>query len=305
MKLYEILKMYQYKGEVVMHIEDDIKPSLGLTGKYPKIYDFKRRVLNVAQEEIKKYTDIRFDYKIADKKGKTPISYRFSIESNRPTKLPKALLEKFDAQKKKASTKLLLPIEGGESIEISDTYIYDTLKKWGGKDAATKKLLATYDRNVLNYQITHLKRLIGSGKEIGNPFAWLTKALKENYRDSVQDQKKQHRLKAQTEQRSLFEKQEKESLLKKTEKDYYRQVRVLCDDLLAADSDLLAATVDGLKATIVIRRGIQKGKTPLEMYENKFTTGTIQNNLMAQFPDFFKALNDKYLPEIARLKKQT
>jgi len=50
MKLYEILKSYQYQGAIVLDIEEDIKPSLGLANKYRKYYDFRRRVLDPVQE---------------------------------------------------------------------------------------------------------------------------------------------------------------------------------------------------------------------------------------------------------------
>ena len=54
--------------------------------KYRDACDFRRKVLKPAQEELEEYTDLRFEYEVAKKRGKTPISYRFRVFKNVPKK---------------------------------------------------------------------------------------------------------------------------------------------------------------------------------------------------------------------------
>lgn len=86
-RLYELLKRHQFKGNCEFTIEK-IKFYLGLEGRYPKFYDFKRWVLVPAQKEITKYTDIRFEYQAAKKRGKKILSLRFLIYENKPEYTP-------------------------------------------------------------------------------------------------------------------------------------------------------------------------------------------------------------------------
>ncbi len=69
-RLYEVLKRHQYKGECEITVEK-LKFYLGIEDKYPKFYEFKRWVLIPSQKEIGQYTDIRFEFRPAkkDKKG--------------------------------------------------------------------------------------------------------------------------------------------------------------------------------------------------------------------------------------------
>lgn len=92
-RLYEVLKRHQFKGECLLKVEE-IKFYLGLEHQYDKYYDFKRYVIQSAQSEIKKYTDISFDFEPASKIGKRVVSLRFKIKDNIPEEtLPEHLIE--------------------------------------------------------------------------------------------------------------------------------------------------------------------------------------------------------------------
>jgi len=97
LRLYEVLKRYQFKGECEITVEK-VKFYLGLENRYPKFYEFKRWVLIPSQKEIEKYTDIRFDFLPARKEGKRILSLRFIIHENQPQYTPDTikLLSKID-----------------------------------------------------------------------------------------------------------------------------------------------------------------------------------------------------------------
>ncbi len=90
-RVYEILKRHEFKGSCVLSVEN-LKFYLGLQGSYEAFYDFKRNVLFKAQKELKKYTDISFDFEPAKKKGKSVLSLKFTIRPNEPKAVSKKQL---------------------------------------------------------------------------------------------------------------------------------------------------------------------------------------------------------------------
>ncbi|WP_236620436.1 replication initiation protein [Geobacillus thermopakistaniensis] len=50
--MYELLKRWQYMGEVVIRL-DDLRMMVGAGDKYSEYHNFKKRVLNPAKKEIK------------------------------------------------------------------------------------------------------------------------------------------------------------------------------------------------------------------------------------------------------------
>lgn len=89
-RMYEILKRYEFKKQVTLTV-DKLKFFLGIPDKYPEFYEFKRRILKPAQEELLKYTDLSFTYEPVKKEGKKVITLRFIINENVPEEQPDAL----------------------------------------------------------------------------------------------------------------------------------------------------------------------------------------------------------------------
>lgn len=307
MKLYEILKMYQYLGEVTIHIEDDLKPSLGLANKYPKIYELKRRVLDVAQKEIAKYTDISFEYEVAAKRGKTPISFLFKIYAHRPTDLPPKILDKFKAEGGERKV-LELPFtnEGTVDNKKSDfPYIYTTLEGWGGKENHITNLIEGHGKEGIEYQIRHLQRILKVGKKkVLNPFAWFVKALQEDYRDTVQDAKNQKKVQIIEKKKKVEKREELEARLKRLNSEYFKEKSAYCDILVKKDATTLSETVESMRGSLTLKKGFQAGNTPAEMYADDWMRGSIQAKLEERYPDHFAALKKKYDTPIEVLKKK-
>lgn len=95
-RMYEILKQYQTKGERILTI-DELKALLGIgKDEYPRFGDFKKWVLNVCQKALEEYTDIKFTYEPHGKKGKGGkiLTLKFKIKKNDNYKDP-LLLDTF------------------------------------------------------------------------------------------------------------------------------------------------------------------------------------------------------------------
>ena len=76
-RLYEILKSYEYKHNIILTI-DELKKQLFAT-KYTRYPDFKRYVLEKALKEIDDLSDLNVSYKII-KEGRTFTKIQFSIQ---------------------------------------------------------------------------------------------------------------------------------------------------------------------------------------------------------------------------------
>lgn len=91
-RLYELLKRHEYhKEHGIIFKVDYLKRLLGIEDKYPEYYEFKRWVLQSAQEELERYTDIRFLCSEYEKEGKRVVSIKFEIFENEPLERPETL----------------------------------------------------------------------------------------------------------------------------------------------------------------------------------------------------------------------
>lgn len=75
-RLYEILKSYEWKKTVEMEI-DNLKRMLKAE-HYTRFYDFKKKVIEISMREIDDYTDLKVEYTLK-KKGKQFTSIVFQI----------------------------------------------------------------------------------------------------------------------------------------------------------------------------------------------------------------------------------
>ncbi len=84
-RIYEILKANQYKGEANYTIEE-LKTMLGIeTGKYKQIGHFNNKVLIPAHKEINDKTDLKYSMTL-QKKGRKIIGMWFFIKKHNPSK---------------------------------------------------------------------------------------------------------------------------------------------------------------------------------------------------------------------------
>lgn len=78
-RLYEILKSYQWCHEVTLELEG-LKTSM-FAENYKNFKDFRNRVLDVAVREINQYSDIDVEYEPITK-GRKTVALRFMIKDN-------------------------------------------------------------------------------------------------------------------------------------------------------------------------------------------------------------------------------
>lgn len=154
-RLYEVLKRYQFKGECEITI-DKIKFYLGIENRYSKFYEFKRWVLIPSQREIEKYTDIKFEFKPAKKEGKKIISLKFIISENEPHFKPETLqlLSKIDPKAgealKKNKVQTTFSFQKEEGVSNSRANALDFLVAKGVNKTFVKEQIFTHPK--INYE---------------------------------------------------------------------------------------------------------------------------------------------------------
>jgi len=129
-RIYEILKCNEFKKQGFIEIEvEELRKLIKAENVYPKYNDFKRYIVERTQKELKKISDIHFDFEEI-KTGRKVTALRFIIRSNKTNN--KAHDEVCSDSESKCTNeeKELLSmvksifkedIEGGEAKSILDT----------------------------------------------------------------------------------------------------------------------------------------------------------------------------------------
>ena len=78
LRLYELLKSYEYLGKYEVSLEQ-LRKTMMLETEYPKTNDFKRYVIDKALDEINVYTDLSVSYEVV-KQGRTIAGFNFTIQ---------------------------------------------------------------------------------------------------------------------------------------------------------------------------------------------------------------------------------
>lgn len=85
-RIYEILKCNEFKQQGFIEIEvEDLRKLLKAENIYPRYNDFKRKVLEQTQRELRKLSDISFDFEEI-KTGRKVTALKFYIHSNKVNK---------------------------------------------------------------------------------------------------------------------------------------------------------------------------------------------------------------------------
>ncbi len=173
-RLYDLLKQYERIGERTMEIEQ-MKDIFDISGKYPKYKDLRVRIIQPAQEEINKKTDISFDF-FPIKKGRKVESIRFEIHKNRPE----------------------VTLDNPEETNPQAKTLFQKLLRYGVQEKSARELVGNYENDRVKWHIAEYEnRMKGETKPEG--VGWLVKGIKEDYRP----------------QKNIFEKVEKDEREKK------------------------------------------------------------------------------------------
>ncbi|MFE8701126.1 replication initiation protein [Cytobacillus sp. FJAT-54145] len=170
-RIYELLKEKEwisnpvtkdgktYKTSRVIRVED-LRHLLNIPDdKYKLMKHFRESVLDQAQKELKKETDIVFEYEVYKKKGRKIDSFIFYINENPKFKKPQI------------------------DIDTTTTDLQDILHKlvrYGVRQKKAIDLIETFDYHYLDANIRYVLQDVATD-DVQNLAGYLIKAIEENY----------------------------------------------------------------------------------------------------------------------------
>ncbi|WP_443660576.1 replication initiation protein [Clostridium algidicarnis] len=169
-RIYEILKCNEFKKQGYIEIElEELKKLLRTEGMYHQYQDFKRKVIMQAQKEIKKLTDISFEFEEI-KTGRKVTALRFIIKSNKTKN--KALDEACATTEGKSTNK-----EEKRSTELINEIKAIFKEKIDGLEAKSILDTAKGDINIIKEKY----EIVSQMKEVGSVVGTMIDAIKKDY----------------------------------------------------------------------------------------------------------------------------
>ena len=165
-----ILKCNEFKKQGYIEIEvEELRKLLKADNIYPRYNDFKRKVLEQTQKELKKISDINFDFDEI-KTGRKVTALRFYIHQNRMKSINNAMIIEEvsatvseDNEQEKEDIEKIIYMMKAESIKE-----LDAIKIYRAANGYINKIQEKYN---LSKSMPGIKNIVG----------WMIKAIQEDY----------------------------------------------------------------------------------------------------------------------------
>ncbi len=298
-RIYELLKQYQKIGqrkfvlqelkEIIGVIEEiDVNGKKTIKDNYPLYGNFRQRVLLKAQRDLKKFTDISFEFEQI-KKGRAVQEIVFFISLNEPVQKP-IVASKKAAPKSKTK-------EHDESLVVE---IHKIVEEWVSKSVVRKWVKAYPEiqiRNAVNYTLNQLK----SGKDIPNVGGYLQTMVKEEKILDINELKREKAIQKKKKQKS--DKQTKKNLeasLKMLYLDLMKEEEELIEKIFANNPQAESQVLEAVKSSRF--SNFNKKLSLEENLKNQMFKASFRNTVKMLFPLQFEQLQQHYLPQVDSLK---
>ncbi|NJN35087.1 MAG: replication initiation protein [Saprospiraceae bacterium] len=204
-RMFEILKSYEYLGAVTLEVEQ-LKTVLELGDKYKLYADFRRYVIDKAQEDLTKFCDITFDYEEI-KQSRRVSEIRFMIKKNQVEKNDSALLRHSSKKNRQSEPFFSEEKRVGEVVENTDwAELSERVNTWWGV-SKTEFLKRAKDKTPSDVEVainfTKEKMQEGKAKNPAGVFLdALTKGFK-TFKQHADEQKKDLKARAEAQKAKI------------------------------------------------------------------------------------------------------
>ncbi len=299
-RIYELLKQYEKIGTRKFDLEE-LKQIIGvveemdengkktLKDSYPLFGNFKQRVLLKAKKDLKKYTDISFEFE-PFKRGRKVAGLKFFIYPNNPER------------KAKGPTIKSSKIDTIANEQDTFLELYAKVSQWIGKEAF-QKLFSEYPEAQVRRAITYTLNRLKKGDVIQNVAGHIVAMTKEkNLVDTIEIKKDAIKLKkakqAENNERKLKLENQKKDLLEKWQKNTDAIIQAIFLEI----PDKKAEILEFLQSNKISR---YKPELSLEEnFQNPFVRVAFRNRVKDEFANRFEALDTRYNKEIKELQEQ-
>lgn len=295
-RLYELLKQYERIGsrkfelqelkEIIGVIEEiDNNGKKSLKDNYPLFGNFKQRVLLKAQKDLKKFTDIQFEFD-PFKRGRKVVGVVFTIRANNGT--PRS--------SKVMTLKNVHPKQG----LIDDLYLL--VKDYVGKKVV-EKWVDDYPefqvREGINYTVAQLK----NGVKIDNVGGYLHSMIRQKivFNPIKEKVEKKKKAKEKVEQDAL-KKEELKLQLKVVYNEVQEKETAIIEEICNINPEAGPTAMEQVSNHPIAREQYDPSLSDEENLKSRVVRITFINAIRKQFPAKFKSLDKIYDAKIKRLK---
>jgi len=297
-RIYELLKQYQKIGkrkffvqelkEVIGVIEEiDVNGKKKYKDNYPLYGNFKQRVLLKAQKDLKKYTDISFEFDQI-KKGRAVNEIIFYISTNQPERINEDKITETE--------------EVAETNDVFITEIHEMVKEWVSVSTVriwSKKYPESQIRKGVNYTL----RQLDSGKKIKEVGGYLQAMVKkEDLVDSKEVKKKAASEKKQHAEEKSQKKIQLEESLKMLQLEQLRAEDKIIEKILLEHPEVESEIMAAVKGSLFSQ--YKRELSEEENMKSPMVKASYRNAVKKNFAEAFDDVKILYEIKIKSIKKK-
>jgi plasmid replication initiation protein len=237
-RIYELLKQYEKIGKRKLKIEE-LKDILGVQSEYPLYANFKQRVINKAQKDLKENTDIMFTFDEI-KSGRAVTDLIFHIAENPNFVIDKPKIAK--AKKEKATPENVIVSGFDDIYPLIEDYVTEAkLNEW----------LKIHGEQRIKIAVKYLREKLRSDKKPSNPAAYLQKLLTSNdWMEEVAAAQTQQAQKKTLAEEKMARRRRVEEQIRVLRNEAYQAKILKVNTLFEAEPTLQAAIITKVKSNL-------------------------------------------------------
>lgn len=302
-RIYEILKSHQYRGQIELDV-DFLKTILEVDNKYKLYGDFKRKIIDKAQQEMSANCDIGFVYDEI-KSGKKVVTLRFTIFENKgdDKNAPRKALKK--------TSKAAAPPASGQPPSAEAAAEQDTLflelqpvviGEWGVSPTRLMELMKTHPAEQIRQAFRVTKRKAHTGG-LNSKAGFFIEAIQKGFTDEQEQQARKKSELAAREAKRNAEAQELQKTLEDLQQAAIAEIHALIRNMVEKDAGIRTHAIEAIKRSQswLIKREIEKlGDEPHEQAfrENAILREAVIWEIVAQNKAVFLPVSVKYGEQI-------
>lgn len=283
LRIFEFLKLHQYKGKHKITVYD-LKVMLGLENKHKKYGHFKRVVVK-AQKDLRKHTDIYFEFE-EHKKGRAVHALLFRIFPNED-----------NTNNDRASV-----IEGVETPALgAGAALYLLVQDWGITKETFRSFLDQYSLEHIKERIEYIQRL-PKQRNIRNKGAYLRTMLEQPtlFVATPKAQKTTTQKKVSKAKEGVIKKQ-----LIVLRKQLHEAENTIIDRLFARDPATLQSMITQTKQSRLGKNKFDAEHSDLENFtNNKDFRLFVYSEAKKAFPELLQSIQEECQQKMEALKRK-
>ena len=308
-RMFEILKSHEYKQSVELDV-DYLREILEVQNTYKAYKDFKKRIIDKAQEDLTKFCDITFSYEEKKgAKGKKIESLLFHIRKNIPTHrdnyTSKEFTKKYNSielaevisEVKTNKTHVIsfdTDIEPSEENSPNDKLIGELspiiVMQFGVSYKMFMSLVEQHTEGVIRQAILVTQKAM-QARKIDNTAGFFVEAVRGHYQNLEEDKQKMEaeklaKKKAKMEQAKQVEQTAQQQKEQSVKNESQRKIKII-EGLINADSPLLHQAIADLKRG-PLGVGLDPKISIQSFLENPMLAGKLMTVLQKIAPTIFQ-----------------